>query len=81
MATLKYPKKVVLGDITVREGFQHEEKTIPLRAKLWVVEQLVLAGFKRLEVTNLGTPVGMPQFADADQLLQEIHASKGLKGK
>jgi len=81
MATLKCPKKVVLGDITVRDGFQHEEKTIPLRAKLWVVEQLVLAGFKRLEVTNLGTPAGMPQFADADQLLQGIHASKALKGK
>jgi hydroxymethylglutaryl-CoA lyase len=81
MATLKYPQKVVLGDTTVRDGFQHEEKTIPLRAKLWVVEQLVLAGFKRLELTNLGTPVGMPQFADADQLLQGIHASKGLKGK
>jgi hydroxymethylglutaryl-CoA lyase len=81
MATLKYPKKAVLGDLTVRDGFQHEEKTIPLRAKLWVVEQLVLAGFKRLEVTNLGTPVGMPQFADADQLLQAIHNSKTLKGK
>jgi hydroxymethylglutaryl-CoA lyase len=81
MPRLQYPKKVVLGDITVREGFQHEEKTIPLRAKLWLVEQLVLAGFKRLEVTNLGTPVGMPQFADADQLLQGIHNSKALKGK
>ncbi len=81
MATLNYPKKVVLGELTVREGFQHEEKTIPLRAKLWVVEQLVLAGFKRLEVTNLGTPVGMPQFADADQLLQGIHNSKVLKDR
>ena len=81
MGTLKYPKKVILGDITVRDGFQHEEKMIPLRAKLWVVEQLVLAGFKRLEVTNLGTPTGMPQFADADPLLQGIHASKALKGK
>jgi len=81
MAILNYPKKVVLADLTVREGFQHEEKTIPLRAKLWVVEQLVLAGFKRLEVTNLGTPVGMPQFADADQLLQGIHNSKVLKDR
>jgi hydroxymethylglutaryl-CoA lyase len=81
MAKMQFPKKVVLGDITVRDGFQHEEKTIPLRAKLWVVEQLVLAGFKRLEVTNLGTPTGMPQFADADPLLQGIHASKALKGK
>jgi len=81
MATLNYPKKVVLADLTVREGFQHEEKTIPLRAKLWVAEQLVLAGFKRLEVTNLGTPVGMPQFADADQLFQGIHNSKILKDR
>jgi len=81
MATLKYPKRVVLGDITVRDGFQHEEKTIPVRAKLWAVEQLILAGFKRLEITNLGTPIGMPQFADADQLLQGIHQSKALKGK
>ncbi|NWF56886.1 MAG: pyruvate carboxyltransferase [Syntrophaceae bacterium] len=81
MTRLQYPKKVVLGDITVRDGFQHEEKTIPLRAKLWVVEQLILAGFKRLEVTNLGTPIGMPQFADADQLLQGIRNSKALKGK
>ena len=28
MAIMKYPQKVVLGDITVRDGFQHEEKTI-----------------------------------------------------
>ncbi len=78
---LRYPKKVILGDITVRDGFQHEEKTIPLRAKLWVVEQLILAGFKRLEVTNLGTPIGMPQFADAEELLQGIHNSKVLQNK
>ena len=56
MALMKYPKKVVLGDITVRDGFQHEEKFIPTDAKLWVAEQLVLAGFKRLEVTNFGSP-------------------------
>jgi hydroxymethylglutaryl-CoA lyase len=78
---MKYPPKVVLGDITIRDGFQHEEKTISTRAKLWCVEQLILAGFKRLEVTNLGNPTGMPQFADADQLLQAIHKSKLVKDK
>jgi len=70
-----------LGDITVRDGFQHEEKTISTKAKLWCLEQLILAGFKRVEVTNMGNPDGMPQFADADQLLQAIHASKLLKSK
>ncbi|MCX5888125.1 MAG: pyruvate carboxyltransferase [Deltaproteobacteria bacterium] len=76
MALMKYPKKVVLGDITVRDGFQHEEKLIPTDAKLWVAEQLVLAGFKRIEVTNFGSPKGMPQFKDADELMKRLRGSK-----
>ena len=76
MALMEYPKKVVLSDITVRDGFQHEEKFIPTAAKLWVAEQLVLAGFKRLEVTNFGSPKGMPQFQDADELMQRLRGSK-----
>ncbi len=76
MTQLEYPKKVVLGDITVRDGFQHEEKFIPTDAKLWVLEQLILAGFKRLEVTNFGNPRVMPQFQDADELFVKLFASK-----
>ncbi len=76
MGLMAYPKRVVLGDITVRDGFQHEEKFIPTDAKLWVAEQLVLAGFKRLEVTNFGSPKGMPQFKDADELLKRLRSSK-----
>jgi hydroxymethylglutaryl-CoA lyase len=76
MGLMAYPKKVVLGDITVRDGFQHEEKFIPTDAKLWVAEQQVLAGFKRLEVTNFGSPKGMPQFKDADELMKRLRGSK-----
>jgi len=79
MAQLKYPKKVFLGDITVRDGFQHEEKFIPTEAKLWVAEQLILAGFKRIETTNFGNPKGMPQFKDADELSRLLKASKKVK--
>jgi len=76
MAELNYPKKVIIGDITVRDGFQHEEKFISTVAKLWVLEQSILAGFKHVEVTNLGNPVGMPQFKDAELLLKKIRESK-----
>lgn len=79
MAQLNYPKKVVLGDITVRDGFQHEEKFIPTEAKLWVAEQLILAGFKRIETTNFGNPKGMPQFQDADKLSKLLKTSKKVK--
>lgn len=73
---MNYPKKVSLGDITIRDGFQHEEKFIPTQAKIWLAEQLILAGFKKLEITNFGNPKGMPQFQDADEVLKGIHSSK-----
>lgn len=73
---MNYPKKVTIGDITVRDGYQHEEMFIPTDAKLWMLEQLILAGFKHLEVTNLGNPTGMPQFKDATELMKRIRSSK-----
>jgi hydroxymethylglutaryl-CoA lyase len=78
MKSLKYPKKVELADITIRDGFQHEEKWIPTSAKLWLAEELILAGYRRIEVTNLGNPKGMPQFTDAAELLKSIRNSKRL---
>mgnify|MGYP001821903975 CR=1 FL=1 len=65
----------------MRDGFQHEEKFIPTAAKLWLSEQLILAGFKHIEVTNFGNPKGMPQFKDADNLFKAIRNSKKLTGK
>ncbi|OYT13754.1 MAG: pyruvate carboxyltransferase [Bacteroidetes bacterium 4572_114] len=76
---MNYPKKVTIGDITVRDGFQHEEKFIPTEAKLWLSEQLILAGFKHIEVSNFGNPKGMPQFRDADDLFKKIRGSKKIK--
>ena len=76
---MNYPKKVTLGDITVRDGFQHEETLISTQAKLWTLEQSILAGFKHLEVSNFGNPKGMPQFQDADDLFKLIRNSKKVK--
>lgn len=73
---MEYPKKVTIGDITVRDGFQNEEQFIPTEAKLWVTEQLILAGFKKIETTNFGNPFGMPQFKDADELMKQLHTSR-----
>ncbi len=76
---MKYPDKVTIGDITVRDGFQHEEKFIPTDAKVWLAEQQILCGFKHIEITNLGNPKGMPQFKDADELLKRLRSSKKVK--
>ncbi|MFO7494322.1 MAG: hypothetical protein R6X05_01655 [Desulfobacterales bacterium] len=62
----------------MREGFQREERLIPTSAKLWIVEQLILAGFRRLEVTNFANPKRLPQFADAEELLRLIRTQRSI---
>ena len=66
------PKKVVIGDITVRDGFQHAEKFISTEAKKFYLEELIFAGCRHIEVTNLGNPFLMPQFSDAEELLKYV---------
>lgn len=44
------PKKVEIWDVTLRDGFQHEEMFVPTEAKLWIAERLIEAGFKKIEV-------------------------------
>jgi len=74
----KMPKKAMIGDITIRDGFQHEEKFISTAAKIFYGQESVLAGCKELEVTNLGSPEGIPQFKDAEQVMTAMR-SDGFK--
>jgi hydroxymethylglutaryl-CoA lyase len=70
----RMPRKVTIGDITVRDGFQHEEKFISTAAKIYYLEELIFAGCRNIEVTNLGNPHLMPQFRDAEALLTHLRS-------
>jgi hydroxymethylglutaryl-CoA lyase len=70
----RMPRKVTIGDITVRDGFQHEEKFISTAAKNYYLEELIFAGCRNIEVTNLGNPASMPQFRDAEELLANLRS-------
>ena len=72
----RMPKKVTIGDITVRDGFQHLEKFISTRAKKFYLEELIFAGCRNIEVTNLGNPFLMPQFSDAEELLTHLRSDR-----
>ncbi len=72
----KMPKKVTIGDITIRDGFQHEEKFISTAAKIFYLEELIFAGAREIEVTNLGNPYLMPQFSDAEELLAHLRGDR-----
>jgi hydroxymethylglutaryl-CoA lyase len=72
----RMPKKVTLGDITVRDGFQHLEKFISTRAKIFYAEEMIFAGCRNIEVTNLGNPYLMPQFSDAEEVLAHLRSDR-----
>ncbi len=75
----RMPKKVTIGDISVRDGFQHEEKFISTEAKKFYLEELIFAGCRDIEVTNLGNPYLMPQFKDAEDLLTYLRGDRFKK--
>ncbi len=75
----RMPKKVTIGDITIRDGFQHEEKFVSTAAKKFYLEELIFAGCRYIEVTNLGNPYLMPQFSDAEELLAHLRGEKFRK--
>ena len=66
---MKMPKKVTIMDITIRDGFQHEEKFIPTDSKLWIVNNLIDAGFRSIEVGTFSHIKYVPQFKDIEELL------------
>jgi hydroxymethylglutaryl-CoA lyase len=75
----RMPKKVTIGDITIRDGFQHLEKFISTKAKKFYAENMILAGCRNIEVTNLGNPYIMPQFSDAEEVIAHLRSERFLK--
>ena len=72
----RMPKKVTIGDITIRDGFQHEERFVSTAAKKFYLEELIFAGCRNIEVTNLGSSYLMPQFRDAEKLLAHLRGDR-----
>ena len=75
----RMPKKVEIGDITIRDGFQHSEKFVSTAAKIFYGQEMILAGAREIEITNLGSPEGIPQFKDAEAVLTAMRSDSFKK--
>ncbi len=69
------PDRVSLYEVSPRDGLQNESATVPLRGKLRLIDALVAAGLKRIEITSFVSPKWIPQLADADELAEHILTS------
>ncbi len=68
----KYPDKVIIEEQGLRDGLQNEKVIYPVEKKLEVIDALVEAGMKRIQITSFVHPKLIPQMADADELCKRV---------
>ncbi len=59
-------------EVGPRDGLQSESTVVPTATKVVLINRLVAAGIRRLEVTAFVHPKKVPQMADADALLAAL---------
>ncbi|NVJ23651.1 MULTISPECIES: hydroxymethylglutaryl-CoA lyase [Myxococcus] len=72
------PKRVDVYEVGPRDGLQNELRTLPTKDKARLIDALVTAGEKRIEVTSFVSPKWIPQLADAEELLRLVGRREGV---
>jgi hydroxymethylglutaryl-CoA lyase len=67
-----------LVEVGPRDGLQSESILVPTATKVALVNRLVAAGIRRLEVTSFVNPKKVPQMADAEALLAALPRVAGV---
>lgn len=69
---MNLPERVNIIEVGPRDGFQNIETFIPTEVKLEVVDALVMAGFKKIQVTSFVHPKAIPQMRDAVDVAKTV---------
>ena len=71
-------KQVEIVDVGPRDGLQSQPKLLDTDTKVALIERLIDAGIKRLEVTSFVNPKRVPQMADADEVVARLPRHQGV---
>jgi hydroxymethylglutaryl-CoA lyase len=74
----RLPDRVSIYEVSLRDGLQNERVTVPLQDKLRLIDALVAAGLRRLEITSFVSPKWIPQLADADEVAKRAKPPPGV---
>lgn len=69
---------VSVYEVSPRDGLQNEPAIVSLDGKKRLIEALVLAGLKRIEVSSFVSPKWVPQLADAAELVELLPQPPGV---
>lgn len=72
------PFQVLLHEVGPRDGLQHEAAFVPTLQKLALIEKLVAAGLRRVEVTAFVSPKWAPQLSDGEEVASDVLSTPGV---
>lgn len=72
------PDAVSIYEVSPRDGLQNEAAMIPLDGKKRMIDSLVRAGLRRIEITSFVSPKWVPQLADAEELARTLRPPEGV---
>ena len=76
---MSLPERVTLVEVGPRDGLQNESQTIPLDAKLRLIDDLAVAGHSVIEAGSFVNPKWVPQMADSEQVFAGIQRRDGVR--
>ena len=71
--------QITVCDVGPRDGFQIEPDFIPTERKIAIINGLIAAGLRELQVTSFVSPRAVPQLADAAEVMAGIDRGKGAR--
>src|SRR6185436_2351506 len=72
----RVPDAVSVYEVSPRDGLQNENATVSLSGKLRLIDALVAAGLRRIEITSFVSPRWIPQLADGDEVAELVQSSR-----
>ena len=77
--TATLTKPINIYEVSPRDGLQNEKTILPTSIKLQLIEQLIEAGIRDIEVTSFVRPSWIPQLADAADLVAQLPEVEGVR--
>ena len=62
-------KTIDMYEVGPRDGFQNIKEYIPAETKMAIIDGLVQAGIRHIEVTSFVSPKAIPQLKDAREIV------------
>ena len=77
-ASADLPSRVSVYEVSPRDGLQNESAQVATHAKVRLIDALVDAGIRRLEIGSFVSPKWVPQMADADEVCRMVERRPGV---